>query len=414
MTIIKRIKDFAKRRPGLAQLVFTAAIVVFGLLIFAGFMATRSDVKRTRANLPPPLVNVIASDVGPHAVLVTGEGTVRPLREINLIPQVSGKVVHIPPAMADGGRFKKGEVLLRIDPQDYELAVKSAEARVKDLESKLLLAIEEAEVAIEEWKLSGEATAGENPPPLVAKKPQLEAARAGLAAGKADLEKAELNLERTTLRSPFDGRIMRKSVDIGQFIAVGQQLGSMFSIEAAEIAVPLPMEDLEWFYVPGFTPDGAGENKVTVHAEVAGRERTWNGRIMRSEGVLDERTRMVNVIVRVERPYDTVPPLAMGLFATVEIEGVTVPYALWLPRSAVHEGNVVWIVDGESRIRFRTVDVVRFDGDRVLITGIEEGELVAVSPVKIVTDGIKVNYKTEARERPTERISETDAPKKEK
>ena len=414
MKIIDKIKDFANRRPGLAQLVFVAAIIVFGFLIFAGFMATRSDVKRSRANLPPPLVNVIAADVGPRAVLVTGEGTVRPLREINLIPQVSGKIIYIPPAMADGGRFKKGETLLRIDPQDYELAVKSAEARVKDLESKLLLAIQEAEMAIEEWKLSGEAKAGKNPPPLVAKEPQLEAARAGLAAGKADLEKAELNLERTTLRAPFDGRIARKSVDIGQFVAVGQQLGSMFSIEAAEIAVPLPQEDLEWLYVPGFTSEGLGESKVTVYAKVAGRDRSWEGRIMRSEGVLDERTRMVNVTVRVERPYDTVPPLAMGLFATVEIEGVAVPDALWLPRSGVHEGNVVWIVDGESRIRFKPVDVVRFDGDRVLVTGIEDGELIAVSPVKIVTDGIKVNYKTEARDRPTERISETDAPKKEK
>ena len=414
MKIIQRIKDFAKRRPGLAQLVFTTAIIMLGFLIFAGFMATRSDVKRSRANLPPPLVNVIAADVGPSGVLVTGEGTVRPLREINLIPQVSGKVVHIPPAMADGGRFKKGEILLRIDPQDYELAVKSAEARVKDLESKLLLAIEEAEVALEEWKLSGEAKAGEDPPPLVAKKPQLEAARASLAAGKADLEKAELNLERTTLRAPFDGRITRKGVDIGQFVVVGQQLGSMFSIEAAEIAVPLPQEDLEWLHVPGFTPDGAGESKVTIHAELAGRDRTWKGRIMRSEGVIDERTRMIKVIVRVERPYDTVPPLAMGLFVIVEIEGVTVPDAIWLPRSTVHENDIVWIIDGESRIRFRPVDVVRFDGDRVLVTGIEDGELIAVSPVKIVTDGIKVNYKTEGRERPAERVSEADAPKKEK
>ena len=123
---------------------------------------------------------------------------------------------------------------------------------------------------------------------------------------------------------------------------------------------------------------------------------------MRSEGVIDERTRMVNVIVRVERPYDTVPPLAMGLFATVEIEGVTVPDALWLPRSVVHEGNLVWIVDGESRIRFRPVDVVRFDDDRVLVTGVEEGELVAVSPIKIVTDGIKVNYMVEGAEPPVE------------
>jgi RND family efflux transporter MFP subunit len=292
--------------------------------------------------------------------------------------------------MVDGGSFRKGEILLRIDPTDYELAVKSAEARVKDLESALLLTIEEAEVALEEWKLSGGK--GEEPPPLVAKQPQLEAARANLAAGKADLEKAKLNLERTTLRAPFESRIIQKNVDLGQFVAVGQQLGSMYSIEAAEIAVPLPNEDLEWFHVPGFTPDGNGESAVTVHADIAGRDLTWPGRVMRAEGVLDERTRMVNVITRVERPYDTVPPLAMGLFVKVEIEGIEVQDALWLPRSAVHENDTVWIVDSESRIRFRPVEIIRYDQDRVLVTGIENEELIATSPIQIVTEGIKVNY----------------------
>jgi len=395
MTIIDKIRHFTETRPRLAQAVFTAGVILTGLLLFLVLIATRSDIKRSRATLPPPLVSVVPADVGPRTVLITGEGTVKPLREINLVPQVSGKIVHMSPAMADGGSFQKGETLLRIDPTDYELTVKSAEARVKDLESALLLTIEEAEVALEEWKLSGGN--GEEPPPLVAKKPQLEAARANLEAGKADLEKAKLNLDRTTLRTPFEGRIIQKNVDIGQFVALGQQLGSMYSVEAAEIAVPLPHEDLEWFYVPGFTPDGIGESAVTIYANIAGRDLTWPGRVMRAEGVLDERTRMVNVVVRVERPYDSVPPLAMGFFVTVEIEGVEVPDALWLPRSAVHEEDIAWIVDGESRIRFRPVGIVRYDGDRVLVTGIEAGELVATSPIKIVTDGIKVNYQIAGR-----------------
>lgn len=390
MIIIDRIRRFTETRPRLAQFVFTAGAILIGLLIFIVLMATRSDVERSRAILPPPLVSVVPADVGSRTVLITGEGTVKPLREINLVPQVSGKIVYMSPAMADGGRLQKGETLLRIDPTDYELAVKSAEARVKDLESALLLTIEEAGVALEEWKLSGGS--GGEPPPLVAKKPQLEAARANLAAGEADLEKAKLNLERTTLRAPFEGRVIQKNVDMGQFVAVGQQLGSMYSIEAAEIAVPLPQEDLEWFYVPGFTPDGIGESAVTVHADVAGRDFTRPGRVMRAEGVLDERTRMINVVIRVERPYDSVPPLAMGLFVTVEIDGVEVPDAVWLPRSAVHENDIVWIVDGESRIRFRPVGIIRYDQDRVLVTGIEAGELVATSPISIVTDGIKVNY----------------------
>jgi RND family efflux transporter MFP subunit len=399
MKAIDKIKHFAETRPAIAQLVFASAVIIAGILVFAVFMATRKDIERSVVTLPPPLVSVMHAEVGSHSVRITGEGTVRPLREIDLVPQVSGKIVHMAPALADGGAFGKGEMLLRIDPTDYELAVRSAEARVKDLESALLLTIEEAEVSLEEWKLSGEGAEGEEPPPLVAKRPQLDAARASLAAGKAVLAKAELDLQRTALRAPFDGRIIRKNVDLGQFVSIGQQLGSMYSTEAAEIAVPLPQEDLEWFYVPGFTPEGSGESQAAIHAEIAGMDRTWKGRIMRAEGVLDERTRMVNVIVRVEKPYASVPPLAMGLFVPVEITGVSVAGSAWLPRSAVRENSTVWIVDDGSRIRFEPVDVVRFDRDQVLVTGVGDGERVVTSPIKIVTNGMKVNYQYE-RESP--------------
>jgi hypothetical protein len=166
----------------------------------------------------------------------------------------------------------------------------------------------------------------------------------------------------------------------------------MFSVEAAEIMVPLEDVDLRWIDVPGFTSVETSESEATVFATIAGREVERPAKLMRTEGRLDERTRMVNVIVRVERPYDERPPLAMGLFVRVEIEGVTLPEATWLPRSAVHDENTVYIVDEESRIRFRPVDIARYDRDDVLITGLEDGDLVVVSPMNIVTEGMKVTY----------------------
>lgn len=394
MSVKQKIIDFYDRKPRLFQFLLTLAVILVGLLIFIIFMATRSEVKRSKMTLPPPLVTTITARLNPQQLVIEGEGTVTPLREINLIPQVSGKVIYISPALADGGAFRKGETLLRIDPIDYELAVKSAEARVADLESRLLLTIEEAEVAKEEWKLRGEGTDDESPPPLVAKEPQLEAARASLAAASADLDKANLNLARATLKAPFDGRINRKSVDIGQFVSVGQQLGSMFSTEAAEIAVPLTQEELEWLDVPGLTSENRAGSEALIRAEIAGEEVTWTGKIMRSEGMLDMRTRMINVTVQVERPYEKRPPLIMGLFVSVDLLGKTIPGAVWLPRSAVRENDIVWVIDEDSRIRFRKVDVERFGGSRFLITsGIEEGELVVVSSLKIVTDGIRVNHR---------------------
>ena len=391
MSLKQKIIDFRDRRPAAFQAAVVALLIVAALMIFAVMMASREEVTRQRMTLPAPRVNVKTADVGPTRVRITGEGTVSPLREIDLVPQVGGRVVFMSPALVDGGMFEKGNVLFRIDPIDYELAVKAARARVKDLESRLMLTEEEAEAAREEWKIqNGDETV---PPPLVAKEPQLAAANAALAGAKADLDKARLNLERTNIKAPFDGRISSKSVDLGQFVGVGQRLGTLFSVEAAEISVPLEDVDLRWIDVPGFTVGDTGESEARVIADIAGQTVIREAKLMRTEGRLDARTRMVNVIVRVERPYDKMPPLAVGLFVRVEIEGVTLPNAIWLPRGSIREGSIVYIVDHESRIRFRQIEIARYDRDEVLIlSGLESGDLIVTSPMKIVTEGMKVKH----------------------
>lgn len=392
MSLKEKILEFREKRPAAFQVSVVAVLIIVAILIFAVMMSTREQVVRQKMTLPDPKVKVSVAKVGPTRVRITGEGTVSPLREIDLVPQVGGRVVFMSPSLVDGGEFDKGDVLFRIDPLDYELAVQSALARVKDLESKMMLTEEEAEAAQEEWKIQNDND-GTSPPPLVAKKPQLAAAKAALDGAKADLDKARLNLERTSIKAPFDGRVSSKSVDLGAFVAVGQKLARMFSVEAAEIMVPLENVDLRWIEVPGFSAGETSESVAKVIARVAGHDIERPARLMRTEGQLDERTRMVNVIVRVERPYDQRPPLVMGLFVRVEIEGVTLPYATWLPRSAVHDGNTVYIVDAENRIRFRKVDIARYDRDDVLIgSGLESGDLIVVSPMKIVTEGMKVTY----------------------
>jgi RND family efflux transporter MFP subunit len=393
MSLKEKIIGFRDRRPAAFQVTLVLIFILGAALVFALMMATREDVTMQRMTIPAPRVKVMTADVGPTRVRITGEGTVSPLREIDLVPQVGGRIVFMSRALVDGGMFKKGELVLSIDPVDYQLAVKSAEARVKDLESILLLTEEEAEAAREEWKISNGDQEDSDPPPLVAKEPQLAAARAALDGAKADLDKARLNLERTEIRAPFDGRISSKSVDLGQFITMGQRLARMFSVEAAEIMVPLEDVDLRWIEVPGFTSGDSGESQARVIATIAGREVERPAQLMRTEGRLDERTRMVNVIVRVDRPYDARPPLAMGLFVRVQIEGITLPSAVWLPRSAIREGSVVYTVDGESRVRIKAVDIARYDRDDVLVrSGLDNGDLVVTSPMKIVTEGMKVTY----------------------
>jgi RND family efflux transporter MFP subunit len=385
----------SKHKPRIIHFIVTLVFIGIGALVFVVLTATKPKLERTQPAVPKPMVSVARIKTRPQVVIIRGEGTVRPLREIQLVPQVNGKVVFVSRALVNGGEFQKGDVLLRIDPVDYQLAVTLAQARVKDSESKLKVAEEEAAVSREEWQLLYKADPKNNQiPALVAKEPQLAAAKAKLAADRADLQKAKLNLERTEIKAPFDGRVDEENVDIGQYAAVGQALATLFSINQAEIVVPFEDEDLYWFHVPGFTPGDEAGSVVSVSTRVAGRESLWPGRVVRAEGKLDESTRMINVVIRVNKPYETKPPLAAGLFVTVDIEGRTLENAAMLPRAALRENNVVWVVDKNGKLTFRKVSVARLTSDAVLVEGgLKNGEMVVVSSLKAVTDGMKVRFR---------------------
>lgn len=382
------------------QLVLTVFIIGFGAWGMYALTASKPEIEMRRQAAPVPRVRVVVASVGSQPIMIHGEGTVQPLREISLVPQVGGKVIYVSPALVNGGQFREGESLLKIDPEDYELAVTLAKAKVKDSESSLKLAKEEAAAAKEEWRLLNEGTpkAERSPPPLVAKEPQLEAAQAQLAADRADLKKAMLNLTRTELKAPFDGRVSSENVDVGQYVSPGQSLGTVYATEAAEIVVPLESEDLYWINVPGFTNGGGPGSKALVQTRLAGQLRTWKGSVVRAQGEIDERTRMINVIVRVESPYATRPPLAVGLFVSVQIEGKVLQAAA-IPRAAMHEKDTLWVVDDEGSLRFRHVDVAHIQGDSVIVTkGIANGDRIVLTPLRAVTDGMQVRAEIEGHE----------------
>lgn len=383
--------NITKRR--FLHIAVTLALVALGVLVMFALTSRKSQIKKQKRPAPVPMVRTIEVETAPQSIHISGEGTVGPLQQIDLVPQVSGKVVYVSPALVNGGAFRRGETLVRIDPVDYRLAVTLARAKVKNAESLLQLAEEEAAAASQEWRLyhAEGSEPDSKPPPLVAKEPQLAAARAKLEADRAHLSIAMLNLERAGLKAPFDGRVSQENVGAGQYVPAGKALATLYSIEAAEIVVPLEDKKAFWFHIPGFTPGKGPGSPATVLARIAGQESIWPAKVVRTEGKLDERTRMINIVVRVEKPYAKKPPLAVGLFVTVDIEGRTLPRAAIIPRSALHQDDTVWVVDKDDRLHFRKIDVALFQGDKAIVRdGLEDGERLVITPLKAVTDGMAV------------------------
>jgi RND family efflux transporter MFP subunit len=260
--------------------------------------------------------------------------------------------------------------------------------------------------------------------PLALRLPQVQASEAGLRAAQARLREAELRLERTTLRAPFHGRVRAVNVDAGQFVGAGQPIGRIYSIEKAQIVVPVPDEELAWIDVPKMdrqvssdpvstdpSPGVASvasevptpEPPVTIRARYAGRDHRWEGRILRSEGELDPRSRMVRLVIEVSDPYrwvtPSVPqqgtaefsPLMVGLFCDVEIRGRTLQNVVSLPRSAIHDGNQVWVATRPGTLRVQSVDVVRTDRERGLVRMVlNEGDRIITSQLRGITDGMRI------------------------
>ena len=383
----------SKTKKRVIQVLFTIILIALGAFGMIKLTESKPQMKKKKIVTPLPMARTMVAQTASKAMVIRGEGTVRPVKEIDLAPQVSGKVVFLSPAMINGGAFKKGETLLRIEPEDYRLAATLQESKVKSAQSLLRLAEEETEAAKEEWQqlYSDDAREGKEPSALVLKQPQLAAAKAKLAADQARLRTALLALERTEIKAPFNGRVEVEDVGLGQYVRVGEELATLFSTDVAEIVVPLEDESLFWFHVPGFTPgDGPGA-VATVRVRFAGRDCAWEGRVVRAEGKMDERTRMVRVVVRVNKPYADRPPLAVGLFVRVEIKGRQIPDLAVIPRSALHQGGIVWVVDSDDRLHYRKVQVARIDGEQVQIRkGLKSGDQIVISHLKTVTDGMTI------------------------
>ena len=232
---------------------------------------------------------------------------------------------------------------------------------------------------------------------LIFREPQLQAARAGLRSAEAQLADARLALARTRIRAPFDGVVRSKSVDVGQYVAPGQSLGSLY--DTGEVEVVVSLTDTEATLVDGLWQAGAGNRdtriRSTVRATFGGRSYEWPAYVDRAEGALNEQTRTVDVVVRVPDPFDSDqkgrPPLLLGTYATVDIQGEFRDSYVVLPRTALRDGAQVYVVERDTLLVIRPASRLQEIGGDVLVASeISPGEEVVVSPMDIVTDSMIV------------------------
>jgi RND family efflux transporter MFP subunit len=371
-------------------------VIVVGFVAAGGMIAARPQVSTQPAERMLPLVRV--REAAPQRVQLTIEarGSVTPRTESELVAEVSGRIVWVSPSLASGGFLEPDDVVLRVDDHDYEVALIRAESALARAQSELVLAQSSLERHSHLRKRGIESSAA-----FEGAQSRAEVAEAVRREAEASLAQARRDLARTEIRAPFAGRVRDKHVDVGQFVTRGAPVARIYAVDYAEVRLPIPDADAAFVDLPIAYRDAAAEAEemgpqVLLHARFAGRHYTWRGRIVRTEGELDPRTRMIHAVVRVEDPYGRGddpdrPPLSVGLFVEAEILGREVEDVVVLPRSALRGDAEVAVVNARGQLHLRRVDVLKRNRDTVVIRGgLEAGEQVCTSPLTISVEGMEV------------------------
>lgn len=368
------------------------AVLGLGSTVALGMLAPEPE----ESDEAPAGLSVFAEPIiaGDLTLSVDAQGEVAPKRQIIVSPQIGGRVSFVSPDFIAGGFINRGQVLVRLESADYELSVTRARSAVASAEQRLARERAEQELALQDLEDLGITDAS----PLARRVPQLAEAQASLDGAMAQLAEAELALRRTAVIAPFSGRVAERSVNIGQFASPGQSLGRIFDTGVVEVALPVSDTELGRIGLPlAYAASEEDPGPVVMFsAQVAGQQRSWEGRVTRTAASIDPRSRTLNVIAELEDPYgegsDNGVPMAPGQFVDANIAGATLQDVRIAPRASLRGNNEIYIGNPqEGTLSVREVDVIYSDPEGAYIrSGVQAGELAVTSPIQAAFDGMRI------------------------
>lgn len=384
------MNDGASNRTSAMKRVITPLLIVaVSAAIFVLLVSNQPALKTTVKEPVPVAVRALDINLETMQLSVASEGNVQPRVETKLVAQVAGEVIDVSSRLVAGGDFARGDVLLKLDPRDYEIALARSEALLSRSEAEQRFASEEtARIR----SLYGEELA--SIAELQSAERLLAVSGAVLDDARAAVKRARLDLERTVLIAPFNGRVRAENVDIGQFLSKGAMIATLYDTDRLQVRLPLADSQLA-FLDPSYAKTGLADKDpadVSLTAEYAGGEQSWSAKLLRTEGDISTKSRFLHVMVEVtETVNSNGVRLPVGLFVGAAIQGRKVDGLVSVPRTALRPDNSVMVIDDDDRLRFRDVTVFKLSDSDVLISeGLASGERISISPLQFVVEGMPV------------------------
>lgn len=364
------------------RILIVIGLPILAIIAVAIMVSSRAEPpKKERVDLDP-IVAVFELKTMAANFTVRSQGTVQPRTETVLSAEISGTIRDVSPKFVAGGVFAANEVLMRIDPTNYTVAVDQAKALLKQRQIEY--------DGASKLRLQGYRAESE-----------LASAAAALASAKADLVRAERNLQRTYIRLPYEGIVRAKEADLGHFVSPGTRLGVVFSTDFAEVRLPLTDQDLAFVDLPNaaaISRTGSAVGPVVrLSAQQKGKITQWDATIVRTEGVVDEASRVTYAVARVEDPYrlhSSGPVLPVGSFVAATIQGTTADNVIRVPREMLRGSDELVFVDADKRLAIRKIEIIRSDADYVYVTsGADSGERIVATALETPVNGMLVRVK---------------------
>ena len=366
---------------------FSPLLILLGSIgVFVIMVKLKPEAEFQKPEVTHQLVEVLLALPQDVEAKISSQGTIRPEHEIVVTSEVTGKVNWISDGLRDGANFDDGDTLLKIEKRDYELALISMESNLFQARVALQREKAESELANIEWKRVGTGDASS----LTLREPQLAQARAVLAAAEAAYEQSKRSLHRTSIVAPFNGRVRKKTVDLGTNLFPGNRIADIYATSFLEVRLPISDKDISFLGIP---LDGAmlkkrDRPKVRLIASYGGEDFEAEGFVVRSESEIDPKTRMISVIATIPNKNNA-RSLKVGMFVNAEIIGLSYPNIIIVPRNAVKE-DMVWVVQ-EEKLRRKSVEVLRFEDDYAFITdGLLMNDQVLITRLSSYVDGMPV------------------------
>ncbi len=366
---------------GRLQLILVVSFFLFAVLVSSLLSGTDRTPQLKDEEEFAPLVNSTIVNPETRRIEIVGSGAVSSQVDVQIIPQVQGRVDWLSAVMRPGGSFLKDEVLFRIEARDFELEVERRRAEVASARTNLQLEEAEGLAATREWE---EITPGEQVPDLVARKPQIRDRRAALASAQAQLARAQLDLDRTNFSLPFNGRVVSSNVELGQFMATGQSYGTVYSLDGLEVTVPLADKDLKWL-------QPLNNVEAIIQTSYLGVDRVIQAKATRVSAQLDAQTRFASVIVSLGENVGTEDtlPLVPGVFVSVTFLGPELDNLVTVPTAAVQENGKIWTVV-DQRLKAAQPEIVQTGPTVSLIRGLTAGTEILLSNVPGAVENMAV------------------------